>query len=139
VLASTQDLHVKINDLSHRVRSLEDALRSAYSVVSEEPHPLLTDDLLKIKHPIQRDSSGGSQHQASSPPPDDRSSPPDAHIVDAVGSLSVSDAGRTQYFGHSANSWVCCFYSTSTWTFADDHSPVLLTRMFHVLHCMAFC
>jgi hypothetical protein len=105
VLASTQDLHVKINELSNRVRSLEDALRASHSQLSNEPHPLLHDELLKIKHPLQRDTTspngmGGSRDQ------EPKEEPADANIVDAVGSLSVTDSGRTKYFGHAANSYV---------------------------------
>ena len=47
VLASTQDLHEKINQLANRVRELEDALRTSHTLHSLEPHPLLSDELLR--------------------------------------------------------------------------------------------
>jgi hypothetical protein len=56
VLASTQELHEKITELCSRVRDLEDALRTSHSKNSTEPHPLLTDELLRIKAPLQRES-----------------------------------------------------------------------------------
>ncbi|OBZ66412.1 GTP-binding protein Rho3 [Grifola frondosa] len=102
VLASTQDLHEKINQLATRVRELEDALRVSHGLHSLESHPLLSEDLLRIKAPIQRDnllqnatsSTNGSSH-------DDQN----ADVVDSFGSLAISDTGRTNYFGQATSSW----------------------------------
>ena len=102
MLASTQELHEKISVLCNRVRELEDALRHSNSLVSPDRHPLLTDDLLQIKAPLQRE------------PPSHRNVPkghvkeeePNGEIVDAFGSLSINSAGGTKYFGSIANSWV---------------------------------
>lgn len=55
MLANTESLHEKIAELSHRVRSLEDALAVAHKALSSETHPLLSDELLKIKHPLERE------------------------------------------------------------------------------------
>ena len=55
VLANTVSLHEKIEQLSHRVRSLEDALSVAHKAISNERHPLLSDELLRIKNPLERD------------------------------------------------------------------------------------
>ena len=56
VLANTETLHEKIDVLSHRVRSLEDAIKVAHSALHHnDPHPLLCDELLKIKNPIERE------------------------------------------------------------------------------------
>jgi len=103
VLASTQELHAKIHELANRVRDLEDALRYSHAQLSpssfEQPHPLLTEELLKIKAPLQREL----RNDASSAPKEEE---PNPDIVDAFGSLSISISGRTKYFGHIANSWV---------------------------------
>ncbi|KAG6897386.1 hypothetical protein C0992_002048 [Termitomyces sp. T32_za158] len=55
VLANTEVLHEKINQLSNRVRSLEDALAQSYAVHSNFPHPLLAEELLQIKRPLERE------------------------------------------------------------------------------------
>ena len=101
VLASTQELHEKISELSGRVRELEDALRAAYSQLTDEKHPLLTEELLRIKAPLQRETSSATNG--------DPSGNKDEHnpdVVDSFGSLSISQSGRTKYYGHIANSWV---------------------------------
>jgi hypothetical protein len=102
VLASTQELHEKISELCQRVRDLEDALRTSHFQVSTERHPLLADDLLQIKSPLQRE------------PPSNRNMPrceakeeeQNGEVVDAFGSLSINASGGAKYFGSIANSWV---------------------------------
>lgn len=100
VLASTQELHEKIQELANRVRQLEDGLRLSHAKASSETHPLLSEDLLAIKAPLQRDPAPcrqvkevGLDMQA------------DADPIDAVGSLSIV-GGREKYYGHTANSWL---------------------------------
>jgi hypothetical protein len=46
VLSSATNLHDRIDVLTTRIRTLEDALR-----LLQDPHPLLTPELLAIKHP----------------------------------------------------------------------------------------
>jgi hypothetical protein len=46
ILANTEELHEKNDLLSARIRELEDALRTM-QMSSEQPHPLLRDDILK--------------------------------------------------------------------------------------------
>lgn len=79
VLANTEILHEKINDLSSRVRFLEDALADAHACYSDQPHPLLSDELLQIKRPLERESTH------SPIPKDDHQDHSDA--IDAMGSL----------------------------------------------------
>lgn len=55
VLANTESLHDKITELATRVRQLEDALQEAHSLNSTSRHPLLAEDLLQIKNPLQRE------------------------------------------------------------------------------------
>ncbi|OCH85576.1 hypothetical protein OBBRIDRAFT_891076 [Obba rivulosa] len=49
ILANTEQLHDKIKVMSERIRQLEDALLSLHQHHSNEPHPLLTQELLLIK------------------------------------------------------------------------------------------
>ena len=48
-------MHEKISELCNRVRELEDGLRASHSQLSSEPHPLLSEEQLKIKMPLQRE------------------------------------------------------------------------------------
>ena len=121
VLASTQELHEKISELATRVRELEDALRSSHSHLTSEQHPLLTEELLKIKAPLQRDIS--HTKTPSSVVIKEEETNPD--IVDSFGSLSISLTGRAKYFGQTANSWV------STILFFTPH----LTASFFSISC----
>ncbi|KZT09905.1 uncharacterized protein LAESUDRAFT_722057 [Laetiporus sulphureus 93-53] len=96
VLANTVVLHEKINALANRVRQLEDALQDAYSHISLEPHPLLSEELLQIKRPLERETQEEAQQE------------PEAGIteaIDAVGSLYLGDSGHTKFFGTTANAW----------------------------------
>ncbi|KAL0060885.1 hypothetical protein AAF712_012349 [Marasmius tenuissimus] len=99
VLASTQELHEKIHELANRVRELEDALRVDHSRLTTEQHPLLTEELLKIKTPLQREPSAKNENFK----PEEENNP---DVVDAFGSLSISLSGKAKYFGQIANSWL---------------------------------
>jgi len=103
VLASTQELHEKISELATRVRELEDALRASHAHLTTEQHPLLSEDLLKIKAPLQRDASQAKSTSSTSIKEEE----PNPDVVDAFGSLSIGLSGKTQYYGQIANSWVC--------------------------------
>lgn len=96
VLANTEVLHEKITTLANRVRQLEDALHDVYGQVSSERHPLLSDELLQIKRPLEREA------------PDETPQDPDpdtAEAIDQVGSLSINDAGEGKFYGPAANAW----------------------------------
>jgi hypothetical protein len=54
VLANEEQLYARIGTLSERVRKLENALTDTHSSLSKEPHPLLTEELLFIKEPLER-------------------------------------------------------------------------------------
>jgi hypothetical protein len=101
VLASTQELHEKITELCSRVRDLEDALRTSHSKNSTEPHPLLTDELLRIKAPLQRESP---PRNATTISQQEEENNPDA--IDSFGTLAINSSGHTNYYGQFANSWV---------------------------------
>lgn len=102
VLASTQELHEKISQLANRVRQLEDALRSSHSQLSNDPHPLLTEELLKIKAPLQREPPA-LRNGGTFPVKEEETNP---DVIDAFGSLSINLSGKSRYYGHIANSWV---------------------------------
>ncbi|CCM00385.1 uncharacterized protein FIBRA_02415 [Fibroporia radiculosa] len=99
VLASTQELHEKITLLSSRIRDLEEGLRSSHSAHSVDQHPLLAEDLLLIKAPIQRE--GVAQIAAANAAAQEDGT----DMVDSFGSLAISDTGRTSYFGQATSSW----------------------------------
>ncbi|KAF9048213.1 hypothetical protein BDZ89DRAFT_1057787 [Hymenopellis radicata] len=101
VLASTQELHEKISELANRVRELEDALRNSHSRLSNEPHALLSEELLKIKAPLQREAPALRNTSVHSIKEEEQN--PD--VVDAFGTLSLSLSGRAKYYGQTANSW----------------------------------
>ncbi|KZT70724.1 hypothetical protein DAEQUDRAFT_724848 [Daedalea quercina L-15889] len=96
VLANTESLHDKINQLSTRVRQLEDALEEAHAKTSLEMHPLLTDELRQIKRPLERESQEELPQQVEAEA---------AEVIDAVGSLSITDGGHTKFYGTTANAW----------------------------------
>jgi hypothetical protein len=93
--------------MSHRIRQLEDALAILNSSVSSGPHPLLVDNLLKIKFGPEVERS------SVSPPPDRPVSglrdPEKAtkETLDALGTLTLSSDGEMKFFGRSAGSQVC--------------------------------
>ncbi|KAG7443621.1 uncharacterized protein BT62DRAFT_934859 [Guyanagaster necrorhizus] len=101
VLASTQELHEKISELANRVRELEDALRSSHGRLSSDTHPLLSEELLRIKAPLQREPPSMRNTDTSSQKEEETN--PD--VVDAFGSLSLSLSGGAKYYGQIANSW----------------------------------
>lgn len=79
VLANTEALHDKINDLATRVRHLEDALATSHALTSTQVHPLLSEDLLRIKHPLERERSDGA--------PIKEEKIESSEAIDALGSL----------------------------------------------------
>jgi hypothetical protein len=100
VLADTAHLHTKIVEMGQRIRQLEDALAIFQSGVSNEPHPLLSNDLLAVKFGPER---GQVQEMSSIP------SRPIPDSIDAIGTMTISDQGdgsTGKYFGPSAGSEV---------------------------------
>jgi hypothetical protein len=114
VLASTQELHEKISELSNRVRHLEDALRFDHSQLTQEQHPLLAEELLKLKAPLQREPTTAKNQPNGAAKEDE----PHPDVVDAFGSLSISISGKAKFFGQTANSWLFLQNETS-----EDDTP----------------
>ncbi|KAL7284825.1 hypothetical protein ACG7TL_002135 [Trametes sanguinea] len=108
ILADTDRLHGKIAEMSDRIRQLEDALGILQSSVTREPHPLLNNDLLKIKSGLELHSAsqlggggggGGTEYQESEEPEAE-----EAQYVEAFGTLAVRDDGAATFYGRSAGS-----------------------------------
>ncbi|KAI5992271.1 fungal-specific transcription factor domain-containing protein [Pisolithus orientalis] len=96
VLAATEHLHRQIAKMSERIRQLEDALGELQARHSKELHPLLRPDLL-----------GASQHDddlglssAADPAVVERA----PELVEALGTLSISDSGAPRFFGATGGS-----------------------------------
>ena len=74
------------------MRQLEDALRDEHALSSETRHPLLTDELLQIKRPLERDPKhdiplAGAPNMIDTTP---ETSEEAKEVLDAVGSLYVT-------------------------------------------------
>ncbi|EJD50145.1 hypothetical protein AURDEDRAFT_160683 [Auricularia subglabra TFB-10046 SS5] len=85
VLADTQKLHEKIEQMSKRISVLEDALAFLQSQLSGERHPLLSDELMLIKAPLVTHSVDAAINDI-----------PDI-VADAMGTLTLGD--REQFYG----------------------------------------
>jgi hypothetical protein len=93
VLANTEALHDKINELSNRVRHLEDALARSHAANSTYPHPLLTEELLQIKRPLERERMDIS--------PAIKEEKPEANDnIDSIGSLYVASFSSSRKLFH---------------------------------------
>jgi len=98
--------------MSNRIRQLEDALAIMQSAVSEQPHPLLSEDQIRIKFGSEalggaKDASRGEAQRTAGAATDreaaaDVDSPLDR--LDAFGTLTLGSSGEVQYFGSSAGS-----------------------------------
>ncbi|PPQ94650.1 hypothetical protein CVT25_009381 [Psilocybe cyanescens] len=96
VLANTEALHEKITVLANRVRQLEDGLAQSHATTSHTPHPLLSEELLQIKRPLERERLDLPQTEEK---------PETEDNIDSLGSLSISTDGKSTFFGRTASSW----------------------------------
>lgn len=92
ILSDTADLHLKISEMSQRIRQLEDALSLLQNSVSNEVHPLLV-DCAKFDPEAKPPTStvrftDGDEAEGS--------------VVESLGTLSISDSGVPKYYGPSA-------------------------------------
>ncbi|PPR00530.1 hypothetical protein CVT24_005504 [Panaeolus cyanescens] len=124
ILASTTQLHDKIYEMSNRIRQLEDALAILQSMVSDQRHPLLTDELLRIKfgseainarenptEPAADDEMDGEAGEGGKDGAKrmkgkgkDKGTNEVEKSIDALGTLTLGSSGEVQYFGRSAGS-----------------------------------
>ncbi|EMD39104.1 hypothetical protein CERSUDRAFT_112798 [Gelatoporia subvermispora B] len=88
VLAATEHLHKRIAKMSERIRQLEDALAVMQAKCSNDPHPLLSGEEATVP--------GGPDEDI---PPPEQTSPAKADVLDAFGTLTVSDHGVSRFFG----------------------------------------
>lgn len=84
---------------------MEDALASLQAQHSSEPHPLLHEDLIvhddMEEHPVGDESMGTGGAGGGGP---NSSAAPD--VIDAFGTLSISDHGISRFFGPTGGSEV---------------------------------
>jgi len=69
ILSGTEELHERISQLQGRIRELETGLKTLQADVSDEPHPLLDNDTLRLPTlgtPSQARSSPASGDSSSS-------------------------------------------------------------------------
>ncbi|KAA1472018.1 hypothetical protein DENSPDRAFT_777696, partial [Dentipellis sp. KUC8613] len=104
VLASTDRLHVKIAEMSDRIRTLEEALAIAHFSASgtNDPHPLLHRDLMKIKSIIELHGAVGDEANAEDQPRDNVDGEREGERLDIFGTLAVRDDGASMFYGRSA-------------------------------------
>lgn len=93
VLSNTTELHAKIEQLSNRTRELEDALAKLHSGTSDEPHPLLRQELLMLKLPPGVHTTSDLEVKRA-----------EDIVADAFGTLQIADNGGGAFFGGTAGS-----------------------------------
>ena len=135
ILANTEELHHQIDQLRSRNRELENALQLMQENVSDQPHPLLRKDILRIPTSHHDSSSAGPSTSSSSKSPAASLDPPaptesileeDHHTIDAngplyswnllsvlskmsIGTLVIGQRGESSYLGRTARAEVCLF------------------------------
>ena len=77
--------------MSCRIRQLEDALAILQATVSDQPHPLLREDLLKIKFGSESIVLGSSSIDEEA----------ESKVLDALGTLTMEVSGESRYYGRS--------------------------------------
>ncbi|KAF7313921.1 Zn(2)-C6 fungal-type domain-containing protein [Mycena chlorophos] len=100
VLAATEHLHRKISRMSERIRALEDALSTAHAAQGgpDRPvHPLLTasEDFSLPGEPL---TARRAVPEEGNPPSNT------GDVIDAFGTLSISDHGISRFFGLTGGS-----------------------------------
>ncbi|OSX56730.1 hypothetical protein POSPLADRAFT_1083705, partial [Postia placenta MAD-698-R-SB12] len=106
ILADTDRLHRKIAEMSDRIRQLEDALAILQSSVTRDLHPLLVQDLLKIKSGLELHSAAHLQGRAAHSDDAGEQGDEESQYIDAFGTLAVRDDGAAMFYGRSAGSEV---------------------------------
>jgi hypothetical protein len=101
--------------MSRRINELEDALRISHALVSQGKHPLLSEALLRIKDiapslgddvnvstaPATAFSGDRSGDHTSSPTNNNLPESDADGLIPALGRMSISCGGRSQYSGPS--------------------------------------
>ena len=90
-MADSAHLNTKISEMAERIRQLEGALASSQSMVCNEVHPLLKEELLSIgKYDSENANVPASPKQT------------EEGIIHALGTMSIGERGEGKYFGRSA-------------------------------------
>ena len=79
-------MHRKLQDMSQRIRQLEDTVQIMQGMQSNNPHPLLDEQFLQIKSFDIDDEAGQDTKE-------------NAELSDAFGTLTISDKGEVRFIG----------------------------------------
>lgn len=90
--------------MSDRIRQLEDALAVAQASITNEEHPLLSRDLMKIKSSLELHSAVEEKEKDLTGKVEEDSD--DTQYIDAFGTLAIRDDGAATFYGRSAGSEV---------------------------------
>jgi hypothetical protein len=108
VLANIDELQTKIEELSGRAQVLENALAKSHALVSPQPHPLLSDDLLQITRPIKEESPEPNLATASvdlEVKQEDKEEEVEALAAYNASQGSLYIGERSTFYGRSGTSW----------------------------------
>ena len=89
-LVDSAQLQTQVTEMAERIRQLEAALASSQSVLSNEMHPLLKEELRSIKNNTGVANIPAVPKQSVE------------QIIDALGTMSIGKSGEGKYFGRSA-------------------------------------
>ncbi|KAJ7610086.1 fungal-specific transcription factor domain-containing protein [Roridomyces roridus] len=139
VLANTEELHDRIENLCGRIRELEDALRALQETVSDRPHPLLRTDLLHLKSRSQPATGGPSPVSSEQSTLVDEFSDPaprseEENFIDSFGTLTIGLHGEGNFLGQTARSEYL-FRALSKTPFTPVIPPPRLSRRIIELSC----
>lgn len=101
ILASTEELHERNEKLSTRIRELEDALDALQASISDQPHPLLSEELRLLKLPLGLVAGNPENAEGESLAKDEDE---EQELVDTFGTLHISTDGSGLFYGTSAPS-----------------------------------
>ncbi|KAJ7593118.1 fungal-specific transcription factor domain-containing protein [Mycena floridula] len=99
ILADTDHLHRKISDMSQRIRQLEDGLGMLQATVSGTRHPLLSEELLRIKFGSEVHNAPAAQASHTDAKADPK--PPATESIEGLGTLTLDSEGEMKYFGRT--------------------------------------
>jgi hypothetical protein len=88
-------------NLANCIAQLEDALRVSHGRHSNEPHPLLDEDQLRIKEPFLRQVRQSPDPLTSSGAGSSNDIGPN-ELAASLDTLSITESGRSKYIGPTA-------------------------------------
>ncbi|KAI5997750.1 hypothetical protein EDC04DRAFT_2584967, partial [Pisolithus marmoratus] len=134
VLAATEHHH-QLAKMRERIRQLEEALSELQAKHSTEPHPLLQPDLFESS---QRDDGAGPL-SAEDVAVEEHT----PELVEALGTLSISDGGASRFFGPTGGSHIeyvpsKVFADGSSDPARDSNSPTLHQKFENISRAFPF-